>query len=311
MQAETFTYQSEDKQAEIFTFKWSPDEGSAKRGIVLLVHGMAEHAARYARLAERMTQDGFVVYAHDQRGHGKTARQPEDIGYFADDNGWLRVIQDIITLHDIAHKADPSLPIVLFGHSMGSFLVQFTLFEHSKKFAGAVLSAAVDTVGPLRLIGIAATHAERYRLGRRGRSKLLNAMSFGDFNKPFRPNRTDFDWLSRDAAEVDAYVADDKCGFIITTQMWLDCLHGFGEIARSDLRARVRHDLPVYLVGGEKDPVTRMGEGMKGLAQAYTRAGLTDLSLHLYPDGRHEIFNETNRKQVMEDLMHWLLRITE
>jgi hypothetical protein len=133
-------------------------------------------------------------------------------------------------------------------------------------------------------------------------------MSFGDFNKPFRPNRTDFDWLSRDEAEVDAYVADDKCGFIITTQMWLDCLHGFGEIARADLRARIRKELPVYLLGGEKDPVTRMGEGMKSLAHAYAQAGLTDISLHLYPDGRHESFNETNRKQVTDDLVHWLLR---
>ncbi len=311
MQATTFTFQSHDKQAEIFCHKWSPEADMPIRQVFLIVHGMAEHAARYARLAERLTEQGFVVYAHDQRGHGKTARQGEDIGYFADDNGWLRVVQDITTLTEIAQKEHPKLPVILFGHSMGSFLVQFVLFEHSHRFAGAVLSAAVDSVGPLRLIGMVATRVERYRLGRRGRSKVLNAMSFGDFNKPFRPNRTDFDWLSRDEAEVDAYVADEKCGFIITTQMWLDCLEGFGEIARADLRARIRKDLPVYLVGGEKDPVTRMGEGMKGLAQAYAQAGLTDISLHLYPDGRHEIFNEINRKHVTDDLVHWLLRVTE
>ena len=309
MREDHFTFSSDDKQAEIFCYRWQPEEGTKQRGALLIVHGMAEHAARYAHVAERLTKEGFVVYAHDQRGHGKTARNKEDLGFFAEDSGWLRVVQDISTLLTRIQQAHPSLPIFLIGHSMGSFLSQYFIFDHSDKLAGVILSAAVDTVGPLRRVGQVAAQVERLRIGKRGRSKLLHAMSFGDFNKPFQPSRTDFDWLSRDHADVDAYIADPLCGFVITTQMWLDCLFGFGEIARRDLRTRIRKDLPIYLVGGDRDPVTRKGAGLKGLAQAYADVGLRDITLRLYPEGRHEIFNETNREDVLHEIAAWLLRL--
>ena len=149
---------------------------------------------------------------------------------------------------------------------------------------------------------------EQKRLGPKGRSKLLNAMSFDDFNRKFKPNRTAFDWLSRDTASVDAYVDDPLCGFMVTTTTWVVLLDALGDLLSPKNLARVRTDLPIFILSGTDDPVGDMGRGPLRLADSYRAAGLRDVELKLYVGGRHEMLHETNRDEVVVDVVSWIHR---
>jgi alpha-beta hydrolase superfamily lysophospholipase len=276
------------------------------KAIVHIAHGMAEHGARYARPAEALTRAGYIVYADDHRGHGKTAKNPDELGFIAESNGFYRVVKDLVEL--IAHekKEHPGLPVVLFGHSMGSFYTQAFLIEHGKEIAGAVLSATSGKPSLLASAGRIVARAERARLGARGKSALLNKLSFDQFNVPFKPNRTAFDWLSRDGAEVDKYIADPLCGFVCTTSLWVDLLDTLAEIADPNRQRLIPKKLPIYVFAGSEDPVGEQTKSINQLLSAYRAAGLENVQHRYYPGGRHEMFNETNRDEVVNDLLAWL-----
>jgi alpha-beta hydrolase superfamily lysophospholipase len=189
------------------------------------------------------------------------------------------------------------------GHSMGSFLARQFAADHSEALAGLVLSGSNGAPPAIATAGRVLARAEKLRLGPRGASPLLNQMMFGDFNKPFRPNRTPFDWLSRDEREVDAYIADPLCGFPFTTQLAIDLLDGLAAVTSRQNLAPIRKDLPVYVLSGERDPV---GSNIKGLLADLRSAGFIRLTTRLYPEGRHEMLNETNREDVTRDLIQWL-----
>lgn len=305
----TISFEGRDGQS-LQGYAWLPEGDEAGwKGVLQIAHGLAEHALRYGRLAAVFNEAGFAVYAHDHRGHGQSATTGDDLGFFAGNEGWSLVVHDMFAMNNLIATAHPSLPRILLGHSMGSFLTQQYISEHGDSVVGAVLSASIDDAGFLRKLGVLAAKFERWRMGQRGKSKLLNAMSFGDYNKPFKPNRTEFDWLSRDPAEVDKYVADPLCGFIASTQLWLDLLGGLGELAKPSTRSRVPNALPLYLLTGTKDPVTNFGKAVDGLAKAYKAAGSQDVTVKQYPDARHECFNETNRDEVTSDLLAWCERV--
>jgi alpha-beta hydrolase superfamily lysophospholipase len=299
MRAEPFALTADDG-AQIHVHRWLPD--GAPRAAVQIAHGLAEHAARYARLAEALTAEGYAVYASDHRGHGKTAA-PADLGFFAARDGWAKCQDDLWALNRRIAADLPGLPIVFLGHSMGSFMGQRFIADHGDALAGAVLSGSNGPPPAIAAIGRLVARIERLRLGPQGKSALLGQMFFGAFNKKFAPNRTDFDWLSRDPAEVDRYVADPLCGFPFSTQLGIDLLDALGGLAAPATVARIPKNLPVYIFSGERDPV---GDNLDGLIEAYRRGGLTRLSVRLYPDGRHEMLNETNRDEVTRDLLEWL-----
>ena len=305
MRADTLTFKVEDTR-DIFVYRFRPDAGAATKGIVHIAHGMAEHAARYARLAEALTERGYVVYANDHRGHGKTATGADDLGFLAPSGGFGRAVQDLIQLVVFEKAEDPGLPVFLFGHSMGSFFAQAYMIEAGSSLRGVILSGSNGKPNLLASAGRLVARLERVRLGPHGRSALLTSLSFDAFNKAFQPNRTGFDWLSRDEAEVDKYVADPLCGFSVTTQLWVDVLDGTAEIARPERQARVPKDLPVYIFAGSEDPVGERTRGLQQLLEAYRRAGLTDVRHKFYPGGRHEMLNETNRDEVTRDVTAWL-----
>ncbi len=244
MRADTFWFDADDG-ARLFVHRFLPDEGRTPKAIVHIAHGMAEHGARYARVAEALTAAGYAVYADDHRGHGKTAASADDLGFFAEEAGFARVVKDLVAL--IAHekKEHPGLPVALFGHSMGSFLAQAVALDHGRELAGLVLSGSSGKPSLLANAGRLVARAERLRLGARGRSSLLHGMSFGAFNKAFEPARTPFDWLSRDAAEVDKYAADPLSGFVVTTSLWVDVLDAIADNADPARQARLPKDLPV------------------------------------------------------------------
>jgi alpha-beta hydrolase superfamily lysophospholipase len=276
------------------------------KGIIQISHGMAEHAKRYGRFAKALNKAGYAAYAHDHRGHGKTIEKPEDTGFFAEKNGWSLVVDDMNVLNQTIKDAHPTLPIYLFAHSMGTFISQQYASKHGKNIAGLMLSASIYNAGFLRKVGLLISKVERLRIGARGQSKLLNAMSFGDFNKPFKPNRTGFDWISRDTAEVDKYINDPLCGFIVTTQLWVDLLQGLGVMALAETHKRVPSTLPILLITGGDDPVTQKGKTVNELRLAYEKAGVKNVSVKKYTDGRHESLNETNRNEITADIIAWL-----
>jgi alpha-beta hydrolase superfamily lysophospholipase len=305
MRADTFTLSARDG-ASIHVYRWLPD--GEVRAIVQIAHGMAEHAARYARFAEALTGAGYVVYADDHRGHGKTASDA-DLGHFGDTHGWDLVTSDLIALGKRARTEHAGKKLVYFGHSMGSFFGQTILQKHARDYDAMILSATNAPGSVLERAGTAAARLERLRGGVRGKSALLSFLSFGSFNDAFKPARTDFDWLSRDPAEVDKYVADPLCGFRCTNELWVQLLDGLHAIATGGF-GTVPKDFPVHLFAGDRDPVSRGGKGVTELHERLRSAGLTRASIRLYPEGRHEMLNETNRDEVTKDLLAVLSTMT-
>jgi alpha-beta hydrolase superfamily lysophospholipase len=302
MQSTTTTVTASDGVA-LHTRRWLPD-GPAK-GVVQVAHGMAEHSARYARLAEALTAAGYAVYAHDHRGHGDTAGD-DGHGYFADRDGWATVVEDLRAITRFAQDEHASLPVFLVGHSMGSFLSRAYVIENSRDLAGLVLSGTAGDPGPLGRVGVAVATAEARLRGRRHPSAVMGALTFGSYNNAFKPVRTPFDWLSRDAAEVDLYVQDVLCGQTFSSGFWKDLLGGIRAINDRRQVARVRRDLPILLLAGDADPVGDHGKGPRAVREQYASVGVVDVTCTLYPGARHEIFNETNRDEVTADLVRWL-----
>ncbi len=300
----SFSYSADDGQS-IHVQTWLPSGEPSV--VVQIAHGMAEHGARYGELARALVARGYGVYVNDHRGHGRSVPENETHGHMGED-GFARAAADVEGLGAHIRKLHPTAKHVLFGHSMGSFLVQKVITERDHGLAAVVLSASNGRPPPIAAAGRVLARLERLRLGPRGRSKLLDQLSFRDFNKKFRPNRTDFDWISRDTAEVDAYVEDPWCGFMVTTDSWISLLDEIGPLTSPERLARIPKDLPVYLFAGERDPVGDMGRGVRRLADAYREAGLRNVTLDLYPGGRHEMLHETNRAQVVEKLIAWLAR---
>jgi alpha-beta hydrolase superfamily lysophospholipase len=288
---------------------------------------MAEHSGRYGFLAEKLTAAGFELWAADQRGHGKTADPAENdpgkgglLGHAADADGFFRVVRDIpiINRHIVTTFAEQGIalpPFFIMGHSWGSFLVQAFIEsigasakESSPPLAGAVLSGTRGPGTAEVALGAPVLRLIAALKGPRRVSRLALALSFGPYNRPFRPNRTAFDWLSRDEKQVDAFVQDPLCGKPCSSGFFRDMIAGLKAIHRKTAIAAVPADLPVYIFCGSADPVGSMGTGPTKLVNAYRANGITDLEFVVYPDARHEPLNETNREEVIEDLLNWLVR---
>ena len=297
----TFWLTANDR-SRLYVNQWLPD-GPAK-AMIMLSHGMAEHSGRYARLAEALCGAGYGLYALDQRGHGRTADEGT-LGLYAEKDGWNKVVGDLASLNQHIGQQQPGLPIILLGHSMGSYIAQAYLLHHSASLNGAILSGS--NFQPVALYRAARVIArlERLRQGLRGRSALIEFLSFGSFNKAFKPNRTAFDWLSRDPDEVDKYINDPLCGFRCTNQLWIDLLGGLQQISKASNLAQIDPGLPILVMGGECDPVSE-GKRLNSLADALRDAGCQHLQLTVYPQARHEVFNETNRDAVTADVLAWL-----
>lgn len=288
MDETSFTFPAAD-DTELSAYQWGG--GADPKAVVVIIHGMGEHIARYRRLAEALTAAGYVVYGYDQRGHGRTAGSPDGQGDLGA-GGWLGLVDDIGAVTARAREEHPDIPVVALGHSMGSFALQQYLLERSADLDGAVLSGstALDVIAP----GID-PNAE---------------IDLSAFNAPFEPARTEYEWLSRDPDEVDKYVADEGCGFGLDPAGASSMLADVDALADEDRLAAIRSDLPIYLLSGDADPLAGGGPLVQLVADRYTKAGVGDVSVDLYPGGRHEMFNETSRDEVTANLIAWLDRVT-
>ncbi|CAM3582552.1 Monoglyceride lipase [Pseudomonas reidholzensis] len=290
------------EHCSLYVHQWLPS--TPVKAVVLLAHGMAEHAGRYQRLGHALSDAGFALIGADQRGHGRTAELGR-LGLFARQHGWNAVVNDLGLLSQHIGQTFPATPVFLFGHSMGSYIAQAYLLHHSASVQGAILSGSNFQPPALYRAAAAIARVEAWRQGALGKSALIEWLSFGTFNNAFKPTRTAFDWLSRDPAEVDKYIADPLCGFRCSNQLWLDLLQGLAQISRPHNLAQIDPNLPMLVIGGECDPVSA-GKRLTHLAAALSATGNRNVQLRLYPQARHELLNETNRDEVCADILGWL-----
>ncbi|MGD9914178.1 MAG: alpha/beta fold hydrolase [Rhizobiaceae bacterium] len=284
-------------------------EGNA-RGVIQVNHGLAEHALRYARFADAMAARGFHVYAHDHRGHGRTTAPDAPPRVFAREGGRAKVIADVGAVHDLIAAERPGLPVILFGHSMGGLIGLNFVMQHSARLHAAAIWNANFAAGALGRVAQAVLAFERFRLGSDVPSRMLPKLTFQAWAKKVPNRRTEFDWLSRDPAEVDRYVADPLCGWDASVSMWQDLFRIVFFGADDGNFESVRKDLPVNLVGGEKDPATDGGKAVRNLEQRMRRAGFSNLVSRNYPETRHESLNEVNRETITAEFAAWAQGVT-
>lgn len=299
---ERFFFPSSTGLCEIAAYKWLP-EGKPK-AVVQIVHGMAEHAVRYDDLARFLNEQGYAVYADDHAGHGASVNGMGKKGYFAPDDGWSRLVDDEMLLHNTARADYPDLPMVLYGHSMGSFLARTCASRFPDEFDALVFSG---TAGKNPVLGIAKAIAKSHikKTGGDKPDEQLNGLAFGAYAKKIKQPRTPFDWLTHDEAIVDKYVEDEFCGFTFTSAAFRDLFDGLGEIAGKQWAEKIRN-VPIYLLAGKEDPVGNYGKGVVEVCEDLMKTGHTKVVLQLYENGRHEMHNETNRDEVYRGIAAFL-----
>ena len=305
MRSDDFKFLTEDK-IEIFTYRWLPDEDKEVRAAVQIVHGMAEHAGRYGEFADFLADNGFAVYADDHRGHGKTAGSLENIGFFAEENGWNLVVNDEIELTRIIRQENPGIPVFLLGHSMGTFIIRDYIFTQSDSVDGVILSGTSCDPGVMANLGKMIAKWQIKQNGFKAKSPLLDKLSFGKFNSYFKPNRTPFDWLSTNDENVDRYIADPYCGSVFSAGFFYDLIIGVKKVNLFENIEKISSSLPIFLISGEKDPVGNFTKGVLKVFNDYEKAKLNDVSYKFYTGFRHEILKETNRLEVYNDIAGWL-----
>ena len=301
---EEFYYDSTSKTTKIHAVRYIPD-GEIK-AILQIAHGMVEYIERYEAFALYLNSKGFLVTGNDHLGHGQSVNSKEEWGYFAKDDGNRAVLCDVHKLTQITKKKYPDVPYFLLGHSMGSFYARQYLCEFGKELNGAIIMGtgcqplALVQFGRLLTKTISLFKGWHYRCG------LVNNIAFGSYNKHFEPARTTKDWLSKDTAIVDKYVADERCNFIFTLNAYYNMFTGISRLYDKNLLSRMPKDLPVFFVAGEDDPVGDYGKGVMKAVDMFKNIGMKNVSLKLYPTDRHEILDETDRDQVYQDLFSWL-----
>jgi alpha-beta hydrolase superfamily lysophospholipase len=284
-----------------------PARGQA-RGVVQINHGLAEHAARYERFAEFLAGRSYHVYAHDHRGHGATRAPGAIPGAFAGSGGAAKVIADVAAIHALIGERHPGLPVVTFGHSMGGLVALNFAQTHPLASAALAIWNSNFNAGPAGRAGQLLLRIEAFFKGSDTPSAILPRLTFQTWAKAMKDRRTDFDWLSRDAAEVDAYIADPLCGWDATVSMWRDVFELIYAGGRAENLARLPKSLPVHLIGGAEDPATDRGAAVTWLASRMKRAGLENVSAEVLPGTRHETLNEINRGDAMAEFAIWLDR---
>ena len=263
-----------------------------------------KHIERYDEFARELAEHNYIVYGHNQRGHKDTILSKQDYGYMGENNNFEIMVTDLSEICDVIKEEHPELPIILFGHSMGSFVSQRFAQLYGNKINGLIITGSSQNSNLLLSVGLLIARIICKLKGRRYRSNLLNDLSFKSFNKVFKPNRTEFDWLNRDEKEVDKYVADPYCGGIFSAAYFKDFFKALKDInANFEL---VRKDLPLLILSGGNDPVGGCGKGVTKLYQTYVKKQMSDLTFKLYDQARHEILLELCKEEVKQEIFNWL-----
>ncbi|NVM45443.1 MAG: alpha/beta hydrolase [Candidatus Lokiarchaeota archaeon] len=311
MKASTFTFKDKD-DIEIFVYKWEPD--IPPKAVVQIVHGLAEHAKRYARVAEVLCNDGYVCYANDARGHGRTAGDLTEKTLAGNagvlgPNGWRGVVNDLRELTNIIKKEQPDLPIFLIGHSWGAFLSQDYIQDWGNELKGVILSGTNGKVrNSVIIAGKLLLKFEIKKLDPTEPSQKMYDMNFKSNNHDWdaEEGATGFEWLSRDKEEVQKYIDDPWCGFVSPASLWLEFLHGFEKIYDSKQEQKIPKELPIHFISGSLCVIGNKTKGVNAMINRLKKYGIKDVTYKFYQDARHEIFNEINRDEVFKDVINWL-----
>ena len=299
-----FRFPSADGATTLYGRTWAPEHGAPK-AVLQLVHGIAEHIGRYDRFARFMSDHGYLVCAEDHLGHGNTPENAENLGYTADKDGWVKMTDNVRALHERIAPQYPGIPYFILGHSMGSFLTRSYLIRYPGTVDACALLGTGQQPESVLKAGLAACRLEQIRLGKRGRSKLLQSLCFGAYNSQFKPNRTESDWVCSVDEVVDAYIADPFCQVMPTVTLMRDMLTGIRFNQQAENLAKMHKTTPVFFLSGDQDPVGSNGKGVRAAYQSFLDAGCSHVRLKLYPGGRHEILNEHNWQDVYDELLSW------
>lgn len=276
------------------------------RAIVQIIHGIAEYIDRYDEFMSFLADNGIIAVGTDHLGHGKSIESEEQTGFFAYDNGWDYVVRDEEVLRLAMHENYPELPIIVFGHSMGSFMARTLLIRYPDAFNAAIISGTGNQGAALVNGGLFMGNLVTGLKGAHHYSKFLNNLAFGSYNKIYDNPKTEYDWLSRDEANVQKYIDDPLCGFIPSCSLFRDMMTGVKFITNKKNLTAMNKNMPVYFMSGDMDPVGECGKGVQKAYNNFLEAGMKDVSIKLYPGGRHEMLNEINKDEVYTDILAWL-----
>lgn len=283
---------------------YQPEESA--RAVIVVVHGMAEHKGRYQELGQYLSDRGFVVYVYDQRGNGDSRIASLPLGMISYRQGWQLLKDDVAQMMSLAHSRHRGLPVFLIGHSMGSLLARCVVTESGEKLSGLVLSGTAKNPGLMGYLGRMLAGLVGAFQGKKKQSPFLDRLLFKDANQGVTDPQTPFDWLSRDEDKVRAYLDDPLAGFVAPASFYQELLRGLVEAWRPETFQATDNILPILLIGGDADPVGDQGQALNEAASSYRRHGQKKVDVLLYEGGRHEMFNETNRQEVYQDLEDWI-----
>ncbi len=296
---------SETGLAGIYYQSWTPDDPEKIKGIFQIVHGMAEHSDRYEEFAKFLTTIGFAVYVNDHIGHGKSVKTQDDLGYFGEKDGWKAFVEDVHTITIRAKKEFPGLPVVLFGHSMGSFIARSYMAKYPDDISAAVI-CGTSGPNPAAGMGIMLANAVAKIKGSKYRSKIINSVAFGSYNKRSKSEGDGgFGWLTTDKAVVKKYLDDPLCGFLFTAKGFSDLFELLDSVSKKEWYASVPENLPIYLISGSEDPVGNYGEGVEKVFYELSNTDHTKITMKLFKRMRHEILNEFGKEEVMINIAQW------
>lgn len=301
MKKESFIIKASN-DLDLYCLHWQPE--SPPIGVVQLVHGMAEHVDRFHGFAKFLTEQGFTVIGHDHPGHGKSAN--DKLGYVSSDDAFHTLVTETHRVYFTIKQKYPDLPVFIFGHSMGSFITQ-RMMQLQPIHPNGIIYSGSNGKPPLLLhFGIILSRILSQLRGADKKSPLIDFLTFGKYNKVFKPNRTDFDWLTRDQDIVDQYINDPACGFIYSVGFYRDLFLGLKTLHQHEPFSGYSKPVPMLLVSGDEDPVSNMGKGVHQLKSLLEKSGAESVDIQLYPGGRHEMLHEINRDEVMTDILTWL-----
>lgn len=301
---EFFIKSTDDK--DIFIYCW--DNVSKPKAVVQIFHGMAEHAARYANFAKYLNSKDIIVYANDHRGHGKTAGTVEELGCIGKD-GFNMIIEDEFVIKNLIKDKYEGLPIIIFGHSFGSFVAQEFIIRYGKEIDGAIICGSAARTGPEVFMGKALSYIEKSIYGEEKKSKLLDSLSFNGYNKRIKNNQSKFDWLSCDSNIVKKYEEDPLCGTTFTSGFFYYFFKGMSILYKNERLNKIPKQLPIFIIAGSEDPVGNYGKLVKNLYDLYVKQGINNVEIKIYNGGRHELLNELNKDEVFSDLFIWINKV--
>lgn len=299
-----FYFDSATKKNKIRVLKCEPD-GDIK-GVVQIAHGIAEHIDRYKDFMEFLANNGFVCVGDDHLGHGKTFTTEDEKGAFCENDGWNTVVKDLVTLSELTKKDYPDKKYILFGHSMGSFLMRTFLIDHPDKYDMAIISGTGHQPKFMITMGNFIAKSNVKKSGYISDGTKLNKLTMGNYLAKIENPKTPCDWLSRDENEVQKYFDDELCGFTAKAGLYKDMLGGIAYIINPQNIAKMNKEKPILFVSGDSDPVGEYGKGVKRAYEAFKNAGVKNLSIKLYEGGRHEMLNETNKLEVYNDILEFI-----